>query len=429
MLPPAESIQFILPAACILLLVLALLNPVYGVIAYFIILNAKLGDMYPALGQIRFELLVAVYVFIAIFISLRGFGNFLPRLTPINSAFWVLFFIGMLSVAFSINPALSWENGGYFLFKVALFYLMIVMTINSTSDIRRLFWAFAIVAAWIAYEPAVNYLTGNVDIQKYGEIGYGRFGAAVGHVALANTLDQSIPITFYLALSTRNRIMRTFLYLILALLFFGVYVTKSRGGFLGLVVIAMGIIFLAKARSKAVLLVLAAGILFFSIAGATYIDHMSTLQHGIHGSRSTTDRYLGLVNGISMMIKRPILGVGVGNFAEARKIYFHYYFYAHNLYGELFGELGLASVAWFYWIYVVLKRSRYLKNRLEPYKDEKIFYYNLLNGIQLGIVVRLILGNFTHGWYIWFWFMMAALVVGMENILLKEEAERQPALQ
>lgn len=428
MLPAAETIQIILPASCFILLVLALLNPVYGVIAYFIILNAKLGDMYPVLGQIRFELLVAIYVFVAIFFSLRGFGNFLPRLTPVNSAFWILFFIGMLSMVFSISPALSWENGGYFLFKVALFYLMLVMTINTTSDLKRLLWAFAIVAAWIAYEPAVNYITGNVTVENYGEIAYGRFGVASGHVALANTLDQAIPITFYLALSTRSRIMRIFLYLILALLFFGVYVTKSRGGFVGLVIIGMGIVFLAKARSKAVLAALAAGILFLSIAGTAYTHHMSTMQQGIHGSRSTTDRYLGLINGISMMIKRPILGVGVGNYAEARRLYFHYYFYAHNLYGELFGELGLASAAWFYWIYVILKRSKYLKSRLDTLNENDKFYYNLLNGIQLGIVVRLILGNFSHGWYIWFWFMMAAFVVGMENVLLKE-LEKQPSLQ
>lgn len=428
MLPPAETIQIILPIACVLLLILAVFNPVYGVIAYFITLNAKLGDMYPVLGEMRFELLVAIYVFIVIFFSLRGFTNFLPRTTPINSAFWILFLIGMLSVIFSIDPTLSWDNGGYFLFKVALFYLMLVMTINTPRDIRRLIWAFAIVAAWVAYEPVTNYITGNVILEKYGEIAYGRFGVASGHVALANTLDQSIPITFYLALSTKNRIMRTALYAILALLFFGVYATKSRGGFLGLIIIGMGIVFLAKARSKAIFIALTAGILFFSVAGTAYIHHISTMQQGIHGSRSTTDRYLGLVNGISMMIKRPILGVGVGNYAEARKMYFHYYFYAHNLYGELFGELGLASIAWFYWIYVVFRRTKYLKKRLEPSSDDYRSYYYLLNGIQLGIVVRLILGNFTHGWYIWFWFMMAALVVGMENILSKE-TDKQLAIQ
>ena len=86
MLPSAESIQIILPIACILLLVMSLKNPVYGVIAYFIVLNAKLGDMYPILGAIRFELLVAVYVLLRILISGKGLGNFLPRINPINKS-------------------------------------------------------------------------------------------------------------------------------------------------------------------------------------------------------------------------------------------------------------------------------------------------------------------------------------------------------
>ena len=64
MLPSAESIQIIVPVASIALLVMSLKNPVYGVIAYFVVLNAKLGDMYPVLGAVRFELIVALFVMV-----------------------------------------------------------------------------------------------------------------------------------------------------------------------------------------------------------------------------------------------------------------------------------------------------------------------------------------------------------------------------
>lgn len=421
MLPAAESLQIILPIASILFLALALKNPIYGVISYFIVLNAKLGDMYPILGAIRFEFLVAVFVFIAIFISGKGFVNLLPNNNPINKAFWILFLVGMLSMALSIDPGQSWNIGGYSLLKLALFYSMIVMTIHSSSDLKKLLWAFVAVAAWLAYEPVTNYVVGAVTHHGYGAVSYGRFGAATGHVALANTMNQSIPITLYLAITTKNKYQKAILVLVLLMLCLGVYVTKSRGGFLGLIVIGLGVVFFAQARSKATLTVILAALVFFSIAGSSYVGRMSTIADGIYASRSSSDRYLGLVNGISMMIKRPILGVGPGYYADARRLYFNYYFYSHNLYGELFGELGLASIAWFAWIFVALKRSSLLKKMLDLTDYQGRFYSNILCAIQLGLVVRLFLGNFTHGWYIWFWFMMAAFVVGIENIIANEK--------
>ena len=51
----------------------------------------------------------------------------------------------------------------------------------------------------------------------------------------------------------------------------------------------------------------------------------------------------------------------------------------------------------------------------------------MLTGVQFSIILRLIIGNFTHGWYIWFWFLMAALCVSIENILSKESSTESAA--
>ncbi len=420
MLPSAESVQIILPIVCVLLLVMSLKNPVYGVIAYFIVLNAKLGDMYPLLGAIRFELLVAAYVLFRILVSGKGLGNFLPGSNPINKAFWVLFAVGMFSVAFSVNPVVSWNEGGYFLLKITVFYIMIVSTVRSTTDLARILWAFILVTAWIAYEPVVNYLSGDVSEQMYGAVAYGRFGAASGHVALANTLNQVIPVLLYFAMTNRKRFIRVTSLMILALLVFGVYASKSRGGFLGLMVTAMGVVYFSRDRLKAGLIAGVFVVFFLTLAASDYLSHMSTIQEGVHSSRTTSDRYLGLLNGVSMMIKRPVLGVGIGCYAEARRQFFHYYFYAHNLYGELFGELGLASIAWFYLIYLVFRRTGAIKRNLVRGSPRDAFYFNIITAIQLGLFVRLFVGNFTHGSFIWFWFLMAALTVAVQNILLQE---------
>lgn len=426
MLPPAEEIQIVLLIFSILFLVLTFKHTIYGVISYFIILNTRLGGLYPALGAIRIELIAAVVVFVSIFLKSKGLENLLPQKNDINKAAYVLFFVGMASVLVALNISVSWKLGGYELLKLTLFYVMTVASIHEEKDLKKLVWAFVLVTAWTAYEPVVNFLRGSVQDFGYGAIGYGRFGAAAGHVALANTLNQGIPLTYFLALYEERKARKLLLWLLLALMAFGVVMSRSRGGFLGLLFVLSGIAYLARKKRKTLVVLGTVFVLFVLYAGPSYVKRMSTITHGINQDRTTKDRLWGLIHGITMMTKRPVLGVGIGGYAAARRHYFSYYLYAHNLYGELFGELGLASVAWFYFIFLVLREIRELRGRFQHEDNTHNFYFNVLNGIQLGLFVRLFVGLFSHCALIWFWFSMAALTVGIQNVLVQKNNEIEP---
>ena len=415
MFPDPERIQIILPVLSCIFLVLSFHRCIYGVIAYFIILNAKLGDMYPVLGAIRFELLAAVVVFASI-LQTRGFQNVLPKPDSLNKPLWIYFTLGMISVPLAVDIGTSWENGGYTLLKLMLFYIMVVSSIENTSDLAKIVWAMILISGWIAYEPFYNFITGNIVLERYGEIAYGRFGAATGHVALANTLSQAVPIAFYWAISQKGAFKTSTVYILLSLLVLGVVISKSRGGFVGLVAIAAGITYQSKSRGKTAVILIACFFLLLPLAGTEYLNRISTITGGISQSRSTSDRYEGLVHGISMLIKRPLLGVGIGCYAEARRRFFHYYFYAHNLYGELFGELGIASISWFVWIYMIFKKSNFLKTRLKSQDIETKRIYNLLCAVQVGLFTRLVIGNFSHCQLIWFWFFMAGITQSIYNL-------------
>ena len=375
--------------------------------------------MYPILGAMRFELIAAIIVLASIFFAGKGILNLSPQVSKINTAFWIVVAIGMLSVPQAVDIAESWENGGYNLLKMALFYVMVVSSIQDFNDLTKMTWAFVLVTAWIAYEPVTNFIRGIGGEQAYGEIAYGSYGVATGHVALANTLSQGLPLTFFWALSERRGLKKTILWILVALLTLGIIFSKSRGGFIGLVMVGVCYIYFSKKRLKATLIVILLLVFALPFAGEQYMSRISTITQGVSG-RSSGDRLEGLVNGISMLIKRPVLGVGVGCYAKARSIYFNYYFYSHNLYGELFGELGLASAAWFFWIYLMFRTSSRLKTYLDEENEQHQFYRAILTGVQSGLFVRLVLGNFSHCAFIWFWFMMGALVVGIEKLLADE---------
>jgi len=423
-LPKAESIQIILPIVSILFLIFTFKRSVYGTISYFIIINAKLGDMYPVLGAMRFELIAAIIVLASIFFAGKGILNLSPQVSKINTAFWIVFAVGMLSVPQAVDIAESWENGGYNLLKMALFYVMVVASIQDFNDLTKITWAFVLVTAWIAYEPVTNFMRGIGGEQSYGEIAYGSYGAATGHVALANTLSQGLPLAFFWALSEKNAVKKAILWAMVSLLTLGIIFSKSRGGFIGLVSVGLCYIYFSERRMKATLIVILLLLFALPFAGEQYISRISTITEGVSG-RSSGDRIEGLLNGISMLFKRPVLGVGVGCYAKARSIYFNYYFYSHNLYGELFGELGLASAAWFFWIYLMFRTSSLMKRFLNDENEQHQFYRSIFIGVQSGLFVRLVLGNFSHCAFIWFWFMMGALVVGIEHLITQEMEENE----
>ncbi|MDW7646078.1 MAG: O-antigen ligase family protein [Desulfuromonadales bacterium] len=416
MLPAAEQIQIILPVACVVLLVMSFKRSVFGVVAYFVILNAKLGDMYPVLGAIRFELVAALVVLASIPVAGGRFSDALSGKNRLNKSLWLLFFVGMVSVVQSVSPSVSWDLGGYNLLKMTCFYVMVVASVREEKDLRILLWGVGLVTCWIAYEPVTNYFRGVVNEQGYGDVAVGRFGVATGHVALANTLVQMLPLVVLWGMAQKGHWSQKLIYAMAVFLVIGVILTKSRGGFVGLASVGFGLAWISKNRAKGFLL---AGIFLgvcLMASGDDFTSRIATIGDGVFANRSTSDRYLGLVNGISMMIKRPLLGVGIGAYPEARSQFFNYWFYSHNLYGELLGELGLASVVWFYWIFAVFRRSSQLK-AIDELKNQRSFYWWILSAVQIGLFVRLVIGNFSHCAFIWYWFLMAGLVVGIENIL------------
>jgi hypothetical protein len=419
--PSPEKIQIILPLLSILFLALGFHRTIYGIVSYFIVLTAKLGEMYPALGNIRFELIVAIIVMVSIIIKGKGISSIFSNNSRVLKFTWLLFVIGMISVPQAVDIKISWENGGYGLLKLMIFFLMIVASIHEEQDLRIMVWAFVLMGVWTAYEPVLNYFQGVVRQQSYGGVAYGRFGAAAGHVALANTLNQGLPLAYYQAVSEKNRYLKLLLYGAILLMIIGIFATRSRGGFVGLFVGGMGVYFFTKRKTKGLVVISAIVLMAIIIGDNLYLDRISTLRQGISSGRSAGDRYTGLMNGISMMIKRPILGVGIGCYAVARFQYFRYYFYSHNLYGELFGELGFSSIFWFSWIYIIFNSSRKILKK--PYDTgnaedlnvgENKYIHNILKGVLVGLVVRLVLGMGSHSAFIWFWFMMAGLVCAIE---------------
>src|SRR5258708_5759755 len=126
--------------------------------------------------------------------------------------------------------------------------------------------------------------------------------------AMANLF---VPVAFYWMLGNRPRRERLFFLCCLVLTLGGITVSASRGGFLGLAVALLYVIWNSKRRFRNLALV---GVILIPMTLAP-ISPVHRLLHPNKGDRESTEsRQASWMAGLRMIQVHPFLGVGVGNF-------------------------------------------------------------------------------------------------------------------
>ena len=382
------------------------------------------GAFYPALRSLRIELLIGILIII---IMLLNFGR-LQRIgfssNPISKWMFLLYGVMLISMVQAFDFKTSWDWMIDFS-KVFIFVLMIVTLIDTQKDVKVFLWIFAILTCFMAYDAIYNYMHGIV-VESLGSdrIDYAvtSGGMGAGHVALANLTLQGMPFLWYLGVCNRKKILKLAGVILFLVCLYGVIISGSRGGFVGLI----GLFLFLTIFSKHKLLMIGLGILLvFSIpiiAGSNYMDYMNTiLSFGSSDAGvSTSSRTTGLRHGFEMLIKRPLLGVGPGCYPVARRAWFAWGLWAHNHYGELMGDLGIiGTVVWFGFLKSYFMRAwRFIRKE----KGDSTLR-NLCLAVVVATIIRLVIGMGSHSVYIFFWYMMAGVIVSAFRIKAQDHAQ------
>ena len=426
-MPDPDSIRLGLIVISFIFLAGMFLKPFYGLISYLIIMMTRPGLFYPALGSIRIELIVAVIVLIVIFVSGR-INRIEVQTDPVCKMVFILFGVMILSMLQAFDFATSWERMNEFL-KVFLFFIMAVTLIDSEKDVEVILWVFAIVTTFIAYSAIHNFITGNIITSLGGsrtDFAVADKGMGSGHVALANMTLQAMAIPWYLGVCNQKMWLKILGGIIFLICLYGVVISGSRGGFIGMVTLFLLMIYFSEHRFIMIIFGLSFMFVLPMFAATGYMEHMNTIigiftgDSGVSGS----SRISGLRNGFEMMIRRPILGVGPGCYPVARKAWFGWGLWSHNLYGQIMGDLGLSGViVVFIFLRNYLKKCLSLKN-IYKQNPAKIAIFN---AIIVSTIVRLAVGMGSHSLYIFFWYFLAAIVINetrlynlKENLHFKE---------
>lgn len=298
--------------------------------------------------------LIGLYVIIAIF-TRRGSSYWRHKRLNRNV---LLLFAGLFTMM--IITGFTGINVDNSMFAMHLYMKGFVLTIliylfvDSRKDIEKLaryYLAGAIIGVlWIAWEYFSDTMSGGDEWTKRAA------GLRADPNETAMLLVVGIPIAWYFAQQATHRYWKAAYYSAVPLIMWGMVLTGSRGGLLALVLVLVLIIMNKPTVTKSVSAILMLVVIISTAPGVLMERADKLVDHKRDGS--IEGRSDLLFNGLKVVAQNPFLGVGPGNIGQAIVAYKYrgnaeahvpdYLFgdtfmVAHNLFLEMFGELGLVG--------------------------------------------------------------------------------------
>ena len=414
-MPSPEIAQLVALLAAFVLLVIGVFgNKVCFASAYLLIMVTKPGGHFPVLAHIRFEMIVAIIALLSIILSRESAELLsLGRSKILRYMFFFLLVI-VVSMMQAFDIGRSWDRIYIEILPNCILVLLLLVFCREQKDVKLFLWTVGLVTAWLGYEPIYRYLSGDV-VDSLGGFDYGvaKTGLVAGHTGLAHYLLQGMPILWYLSILSKHTWEKLLGLGLFAFCLWGVLISGARGGLVGLVVMTL---FISLFSDRPLLMMISgfvAIIFLLSIMGGTYVARMASILQFGASDLSANSRIEGLITGIEMLIKRPILGVGPGCYPVARKAWFGWSLWSHNHYGQLAGELGIIGIILWYRF-----ASEYIKTIWNMRKSVTIdpWIKAVATAILVTSGVRLVLGMFDHSAYKFIWYLLAAIVVVLEGL-------------
>jgi putative inorganic carbon (hco3(-)) transporter len=348
------------------------------------------------------------------------------RLGARQAVLFLTFLLAVTLLGIVHGTGFQWVIGRYLAYLVFLPFL--VVAVRSQADLGRVLKA--LVLTYVAVFPyAVR------QMLRFGErLGVGVYEANY----LATILVLLVPLAFVFG-SQQRIAKRRWLWIGAGLvLILMVYLTGSRGGFVGLVAAGVGFVYRRRgfAAALAVLLLLAASVLILPTelstrALATLSGDSSQLPTELEASNRA---HVGLFwAALRMISDSPFVGVGPLNFKQISTAYtgLPEGNMAHNMFLEIAAELGLPVLTIFVLLLVAVFRALGSTARLRG-SPEAHELAGWAEGLRSGLTGYLVAGCFISAEYekiLWITVFLSIIVADLarrHRLAMAEEPAPEP---
>lgn len=342
-----------------------------------------------------------------------------------------------LWVVFSFVAATQWLGGApdviNRLLPSLLMFFLAFLNVDTVARMRATAVALALVAVVIVGQAALAYQTGykgrlflllETGLVTAADLAYAPDlpaseapeGAVVrirgvGSLADPNDLAQALltmaPLLF--ALRVPGRRFRNILlaWMPVALILYGVGLTRSRGG-----LIALLTLFFFAFRQRL------GRVVSLGIAGGAALGLLAlgfTGGRAIAMDESSEGRVLAWYEGLQMLQSAPIWGVGFGNFSDLHTLV------AHNSFVHCFAETGLVGYFLWLWLIVLTFKDVFALSKRDDLGPETAELANWGRALHLSLIAFLTGALFLSRTYTMILFLILGLGAAVSDMTRREE--------
>lgn len=263
-------------------------------------------------------------------------------------AWIVIAWIGFmgLTAPFGLVPQKSWTDWTGVQLKTLTMFLFIVASVRTCRGVKQVM--------------AANLCGAAVLTIFYAKGGFALWGSPVSMYDvndLALHLNMTIPFALFFTMSSRSRSVRALLWALIFLMALAILMTQSRGGFLTLGVLTF--LFVVRVKGPVWIRLLPAVLLVLGVPllpDATKARLMTLFEPTADYNYSDEEGRIEIwKRGVGYMMRRPITGMGLGNFATAERLFAPQAQeqvdwrgkVAHNVFVQVAVELGIPGLLLF----------------------------------------------------------------------------------
>jgi putative inorganic carbon (HCO3(-)) transporter len=390
------------------------------IISYFLHLSARI----PALGAMRFDLLLGGAILISVFFTQieDKWRTNIETSRKLN---------GFLLYIFLSLPLVTWP-GSVIRFnlvdwiKTALFFVFVISVVRTEKQFKWIMAVFLGCQVFRILEPLYLHITTGY----WGDIAYSHVGGTmtgldrlsgapfdvVNPNQLAWVVVTVIPFFFYLF--WQGGIAEKFISLIAIPPFiYCLILTGSRSGLLSLAAAIAGVVYFSKRRVRNFLLavVIALPLAFYVFAHMSsdlQTRYESLVESDVAGSDTASGRINATIKLLSSLSNNPLFGNGLGTSRETNwNVLGGSSQISHNLYIEILQETGIIGFTIFIlFVASIIKSLREAKRILEQVgRDEQDWLYRIISATQVWVFMDLFYSLSCFGLRSWEWYFFGGV--------------------
>ncbi|RLB03696.1 MAG: hypothetical protein DRG83_06435 [Deltaproteobacteria bacterium] len=290
-------------------IILTFKNPKFGLITYIILLFAKdpflLAWFPPSYPTLHLPKIFGILTLISLFIHSKDYP---PRLS-LQFLLMILFFIVICLSRYLNDTAIFGHKASIEFFKMCVLFYLITNIIRDKKSFEEVIWVLIILNLFLTLYHYYYYKTGWQSI--FVVPGY----RTLDRNGFAATLVAMCPLAYVFLRERKHLLVRIILGFCLFSFIGGVILTRSRGGFLALVITSFLLILQDKKKTVPIFLFLIMGFLIGTRISEKYINRIKTIVQ-YESDPSAMRRVAVNYAAINMLKERPIIGFGAGNFND-----------------------------------------------------------------------------------------------------------------